>query len=135
MQSTLRTAQDLCTYVSITVLFGSNGNSYTVSTESDVCLYTHILHNIETLVGQKKLKIGTEVNAACHFGHECHWFVSPVVGYSAPVKNEDTIHQRTFCVRQTIRNRPGTFQRVRKSLIRRVHTCISLVGGNFEHLL
>jgi len=37
-----------------------------------------ILHNMETLVGHKKQKIGIEVNAmhegnlsACHFGHMC----------------------------------------------------------------
>jgi len=43
------------------VLFGSNGNTYTVSTHSDTCMYTHILHNIETLVGQrKKRKLGQQ---------------------------------------------------------------------------
>jgi hypothetical protein len=53
------------------------GNSYTIFTPSDMCIYAHILHNIETLVRQKKLKkkIATVVNAACqgnlfacHFG-------------------------------------------------------------------
>ena len=38
------------------MLFGNNGNSYTVCTQSDMCIYTYILHSIETLVGQKKLK-------------------------------------------------------------------------------
>jgi len=56
IQSTLRTAPDLCKNVSIAVLFGSNNNSYTVSTESEMWIYTQILHNIETLVGQKKFK-------------------------------------------------------------------------------
>jgi len=36
------------------VLFGNNGNSRTVCTVSDVYTYTHIRHNIETLVGQNK---------------------------------------------------------------------------------
>ena len=34
----------------VPVLFGSNGNSYTVCTLSDMCTYTHTLHEIETLV-------------------------------------------------------------------------------------
>jgi len=33
------------------VLFGSNGHSYTVSVQSDMCVYTHILYNTETVVG------------------------------------------------------------------------------------
>jgi hypothetical protein len=36
IQSTLRTAPDLCKYISLAVLFGRNGNSYTVSTRSDM---------------------------------------------------------------------------------------------------
>jgi hypothetical protein len=38
------------------VLFGIYGNSYTISTKSDICIYTHIIHNVATLVGQKKEK-------------------------------------------------------------------------------
>ena len=30
---------DLCKIVSLAVLFGSNGNSYTVSTQSDMCIF------------------------------------------------------------------------------------------------
>jgi hypothetical protein len=53
IQSTGRTAPDLLKNVSA-VLFGSNGNSYTVCKQSDyVCTYTHILYNIRTMVGQK----------------------------------------------------------------------------------
>ena len=75
------TAPDLCKNVSLTVLFGSNGNSYTISKPSYmyvcmcvyicviyvyiyvcVCIYIHIsiyiyiyiLNNIEPLVGQEK---------------------------------------------------------------------------------
>jgi len=48
------TAPDLCKNVSLAVLFGSKGNSYTVSTQSDICIYTHILHNIQKLDGEKK---------------------------------------------------------------------------------
>jgi hypothetical protein len=51
IQSTLRTAPDLCKIVSLTLLFGRNGNSYTVSTRSAVCISAHVRHNIQTLVG------------------------------------------------------------------------------------
>jgi len=52
--------------------------------QSDMCVYTYILHNIEMHVWQKKYqKIMTAVNAvhqgnlpACHFWHMCHWFVT-----------------------------------------------------------
>jgi len=55
-QSTLLTAPDLCKNVSHAVLglYGSNGNSNTVSIQSDECVYIYIyICNIETLVGQK----------------------------------------------------------------------------------
>ena len=55
-------------------------------------IHTHILHNIETLVGQKEIKrIGTAVNAACHFGHACHRFVN--VG---PVNSRGLYHLSAF---------------------------------------
>jgi hypothetical protein len=41
IQSTLRTAPDLCKNVSLAVLFGSSGNSYTIFTQLDMCIYTH----------------------------------------------------------------------------------------------
>jgi len=41
-------------FVSLTVIFGINGNSYTVTLESVVCICTRILHNVELLVGQNK---------------------------------------------------------------------------------
>jgi len=40
--------------VSLAVLFGSNGNSYTVFTESDMYVYTHVLHNINAGRAKKK---------------------------------------------------------------------------------
>jgi len=55
---------------------------------SDMCIYSvcrHIVDNIETLVGQKKLKkkaIGTTVNPSCHFGHAGLRFDSPGIGDS-----------------------------------------------------
>jgi hypothetical protein len=59
------------------MLFGSNGNSYTVCMQLDMCVHTHILYNMEKLVGQNKFKNGTAVNAVCHFGHACFRFASP----------------------------------------------------------
>jgi len=67
----------VCKNVSLAVLFGSKDNSFTICAQSDMCIYTvyiyiyiyiyiythththththiHVLHNIETLVGQKK---------------------------------------------------------------------------------
>jgi len=43
------------------VLFGSNGNSYTVCTQSDVCIYAHVLRSIETLVGENNYKKDREI--------------------------------------------------------------------------
>jgi len=54
IQLTIHTAPDLCKNVSLTALFGSKGNSYTLFMQLDMCMYTYILHNIETLVRQKK---------------------------------------------------------------------------------
>lgn len=62
IQSTLRTASDLCKNVSLAVLFGSNINSYTISTQSDMCICTRIPHNVETLVGQKIKKKNWDSN-------------------------------------------------------------------------
>ena len=38
IQSTLRTATDLCTNISLSVLFCSNGDSYTVFAQLDMCV-------------------------------------------------------------------------------------------------
>jgi hypothetical protein len=35
---------------------------------------------------------------------------------------------------QTIRNYPGIFERMRRSMMRRVDACIESHGGHFEHL-
>jgi hypothetical protein len=59
----------------LAVLFGSNWNSYTVSTHSGlcvcacarvcVCVCVHILHNMETLVGEKEVKIWRHQSVQC----------------------------------------------------------------------
>jgi hypothetical protein len=43
---------------------------------------------------------------------------------SVPIENEGTIHRRTFIANQTIRNLPGTFQKLQQSMLGRVHACI-----------
>ena len=47
IQSTLRTAPDLCKNISLTILFGRDGDSYKISTQSDMCKYKHTLQNIK----------------------------------------------------------------------------------------
>jgi len=57
IQLTLRTSTYLSKNVSLAELFGSDGNSYTVSTHSDMCIYSiHIFQNMEKLLGKKNLK-------------------------------------------------------------------------------
>jgi hypothetical protein len=55
--------------------------------------------------------------------------------YAAPVDNEDALHHRIVDACQTIRNYPGIFERMRRSMLRRVEACIESHGGHFEHLL
>jgi hypothetical protein len=40
--------------------------------------------------------------------------------YAAPVDNEEALHHRTVDACQTIRNCPGIFERMLRSMIRRV---------------
>ena len=56
MQSTLRAAPDLCKNISLLVLFGSNGNSYTVCTVSDMSLYLHTFFTISRRRSEKRNK-------------------------------------------------------------------------------
>ena len=49
--STICTPYNLCKNFSLAILFGSNSKSYTVSRQLDMCVYTHVLHNMEMLVG------------------------------------------------------------------------------------
>jgi len=50
VQSTLCITPNLYENVTLAVLFGSNSNSYTISTQSDMCIYAHILHNIDMVL-------------------------------------------------------------------------------------
>ena len=49
--------------------------------------------------------------------------------------NEEIFHQRIFDARQIIRNRPGTFEMLQQSMIKRFHACYDLRRRYFEHLL
>jgi len=56
IQSTLRNAPDLRKNVSLTVLFGRDSNYYKISTQSDMCIYTHTVYSIQSLDEQEKEK-------------------------------------------------------------------------------
>ena len=80
MQSTLRTAPDLCTNVTLAVLLGSSGNSYSLYAVR--CVYIHMSFTILRRLSGKNLYIyGTAMKAACHFGHGCYRLGSLVLGY------------------------------------------------------
>jgi hypothetical protein len=54
--------------------------------------------------------------------------------YSAPIENEETIHQRIFDASLTTGDRLGNFEIVQQSVTRCVHVCSESEGGYFEHL-
>jgi hypothetical protein len=94
IQSSLRTTLYLYKNYSIVLLLGGNGNSYTNSMQSEMCvcvyIYIHIIKTMETLMGQKKLKYATALNSARH-----SFAKSGVVGiadrYGVEGKMESTI--------------------------------------------
>jgi hypothetical protein len=55
--------------------------------------------------------------------------------YAAPVDNEEALHHRSVDACRTIRNDPGTFEWMWRSMMRRVEACIESHGGHFEYLL
>jgi hypothetical protein len=55
--------------------------------------------------------------------------------YAAPVDIEEALHHRIVDALRTIRNYPGTFERLRPSMMRRIEACIKSHGRHFEHLL
>jgi hypothetical protein len=65
----------------------------------------------------------------------CGGHLTALLVQSFPTENGDTLHQRIFYACQTIHSCPGTFERVRQSMIRPVYTCLGSSGGNFEYLL
>jgi hypothetical protein len=55
--------------------------------------------------------------------------------HAALVDNEDAPHRSIVDACQTVRNYLGTFERMRRSMMRRVEAPIEFRGGHFEHLL
>jgi hypothetical protein len=66
---------------------------------------------------------------------ESSGFLPKTVAYAAPVDNEMALHHPIVDACQSIRNYPGIFDRMRRSMMRRVEACIESHGGHFEHLL
>jgi hypothetical protein len=63
------------------------------------------------------------------------WIHLEALVYSAPIYNEETIHQHSLYACQIICTHPKTYERVWKSTVRHVCACINSGGGCFEHLL
>jgi hypothetical protein len=55
--------------------------------------------------------------------------------YAAPVDNEEALRHSIVDACHTIRNYPGIFELMRRSMMRRAEVCIESYGGHFEHLL
>jgi len=88
---------DLCKNFSLAVLFGSNGNSYTVCTQSDMCICVYILYKYTHTRTQifssqcrdsgraREKKSGTAVKAACQGNvSTCHTrFARPALVFTS----------------------------------------------------
>ncbi|KAJ4440420.1 hypothetical protein ANN_08561 [Periplaneta americana] len=55
--------------------------------------------------------------------------------YSSPVPDLESLRNRIVTCSEDIRNTPGVWDRVRRSMRHRCEVCIQAGGGNFEHLL
>jgi len=55
--------------------------------------------------------------------------------YATPVESLDQLQERIIAAFTKIKNTPGTFHRVRRSLRRRMEACIAAEGRHFEHFL
>lgn len=55
--------------------------------------------------------------------------------YSVPIESEAHLVQRIMEQCEVIRNTPGIFERVRRSMRNRLVSCINMNGGQFQHLL
>jgi hypothetical protein len=65
----------------------------------------------------------------------CLWGHLKTRVYAGPVDNEEALHHRIMDACRTIRNCPSTFERMRRSMMRRVEACVESRGGHFELLL
>ena len=55
--------------------------------------------------------------------------------YETPVISSEDLVARVVEAAARVRDRPGLFERVHQSMIRRCEACIVADGKNFEHLL
>ncbi|PSN39690.1 hypothetical protein C0J52_22256, partial [Blattella germanica] len=55
--------------------------------------------------------------------------------YSSPVPDLESLRNRIVARSEDIRNIPGVWDRVRRSMRHRCEVCIQAGGGHFEHLL
>ena len=55
--------------------------------------------------------------------------------YSTPINNVEDLRQRIIDCCNSIKQKPGIFERVRQSMRRRLECCIQIQGGHFEQLL
>lgn len=55
--------------------------------------------------------------------------------YGTPVETLEQLRNRIIDGCETIRNTPGIFDRVRRSMRRRAEACIEMGGGHFQHYL
>ncbi|KAJ4433473.1 hypothetical protein ANN_15776 [Periplaneta americana] len=55
--------------------------------------------------------------------------------YSSPVPDLESVRNRIVACSEDIRNTPGVWDRVRRSMRHRCEVCIQAGGGHFEHLL
>ena len=55
--------------------------------------------------------------------------------YSTPINNVAHLQERIEHACEIIRVKPGIFEKVRNSFIRRCESCVEMEGGHVEHLL
>jgi hypothetical protein len=67
---------------------------------------------------------------------DCYeWGQLKYPAYAVPFDKEESLHRRIVCACQTTLNYPGIFERMWRSMFRRVELCTETNGGRFEHLL
>lgn len=65
----------------------------------------------------------------------CIWGHLKTLVYSTPVQNVEDLRHRIIQACNEIRNTPGIFERIRRSMRRRLESCVLAGGGHFEHML
>ncbi|KAJ8962394.1 hypothetical protein NQ318_018378 [Aromia moschata] len=59
----------------------------------------------------------------------------PSLVYATPLENVEDLRNRIIAGCNSIRIDPGVFERVRRSMKRKLDSCIRAGGGHFEHFL